>query len=251
MSGKVNKVQSTIRSLELVDELLERDGARVSELADAVEFSKGSVYNHLQTLKDQGYIVQDGDIYRLSLRFLTVGEQVRTQTTLYQMVKPSVKELAERTGDRASFCVEENGEGVFVFTEKGHRAKKTSFTGRRTDLHTQAAGKMILSHLPEDRLEEILDERKLTPQTEYTITDREELLSELAVIREQGVAFNDEEAVNGLRAVAVPVWDKADNIAGAISVAGSTSRFDEERFTEYVPSVLKSVADEIRLQHYY
>jgi len=99
-------------------------------------------------------VIQDGDEYRLSLRFLHLGQGVRTSRTAYQLVKEKVEWLADETGERSQFIVEEQGCGVYMFCELGTDGVQTdSEIGKRIPLHATAAGKAILctSGLPRRR----------------------------------------------------------------------------------------------------
>lgn len=91
--------------------------------------------------------------------------------------------------------------------------------GKRVPLHNIAAGKAILAHLSEERVEEIIGQHGLEEWTERTITDREALFSELETIREQEYARNDGETFEGFRAVASPILHEGE-LLGSIVVSG-------------------------------
>ncbi len=110
-------------------------------------------------------------------------------------------------------------------------------TGEAVYLHNTALGKAILAHLPKERVEEIIDRHGLPSKTDRTITDKKELFETLEGVHERGIAFDDEERINGLRCVAVPILDNGKTI-GAISVSGPKSRMDNERFREGIPNKL-------------
>jgi IclR family acetate operon transcriptional repressor len=106
----------------------------------------------------------------------------------------------------------------------------------------QLLEKAIMAHLPRERVNEIVERHELSASTPNTITDREILDDELARIREEGVAFDDEERIAGLRCVAAPILSKNDRALGAISVAGPSNRVRDDRFTEELPQrVLETV----------
>jgi len=125
--------------------------------------------------------------------------------------------------------------------------KTASYVGDRKHLHCTGVGKAILASLPEERVETIIEERGLPAMTENTVTDREELLAELAEIRERGVAFDDEEILEGLRCVAVPVSNQEKGLLGAISVAGPTSRMKGEQFREELPELVTDTANVVQI----
>jgi len=59
-----------------------------------------------------------------------------------------------------------------------------------------------------------------------------DLFRELAAVRRQGYAVDDEEARMGLRCVAAVVFNDCSEPLAAISVSGMTSRVTEERLPE-------------------
>jgi len=234
-----------IRALE------ELDGARVTELAGHLDLSKGAVYNHLATLRENNYVVKEGDTYKLSLQFLLLGEYVRNQNTLYEIGGPEIENLAEATGEYAHLSTEQHGLGINLHKVRGEKAVgsdyQTAKLQRPDFLHYSATGKAILAYLPEEQVEEIVDRYGLTRKTENTITTREELFDAIERIRERGYAYNDEEEIEGLRAVGAPIRDREGNVLGSLSVSGPTSRMKSDRLHETVPEMVTSTANIIEV----
>ena len=244
------QVQATMTSLEIVEMLRELDGARVTELADALDLSASTVHTHLSTLIETNYVVKSGDIYHLSLHFLGLANYVRNRRNAYAIADSYTDQLARETECRAVFVVEENGRGVYMYTYSGkHAVWKYSTVGKRFHLHQTAAGKAILSQLPRERVIDIVEEWGLPASTENTTTDRSVLLKELDAIENRGVAFNTEEQLNGVKAVGVPVDDSDGRVVGAFSVASPANRMTKDRFNEEIPKTLLGVANEFELEN--
>lgn len=244
-SNRVKTAQTTFKILET---LKEKNEASVTELTEAFDLSKSSLHNYLSTLEQDGYVVKNGNSYRVGLRLLDLGGHARHKQRLYDIAKGEVTTLADDTGELANLLVEEHGKGIYLHRAHGEDAVKTdSYIGQRVHLHNTALGQAILAHLPNDRVNEILDHHGLPPSTENTITERDELFQELERVREEGYALDDEARVKGLRCVAVPIINNNDDIEGAISISGPTSRFRDDRFREDLPEKLQSVANVIEL----
>ena len=244
------QVQATMTSLEIVEMLRELDGARVTELADALDLSPSTVHTHLSTLIETDYVVKSGDIYHPSLHFLGLANYVRNRRNAYAIADSYTDQLARETECRAVFVVEENGRGVYMYTYPGKHAVWTySTVGKRFHLHQTAAGKAILSQLPRERVIDIVEEWGLPASTENTTTDRSVLLKELDAIEDRGVAFNNEEQLNGVKAVGVPVDDSDGRVVGAFSVASPANRMTKDRFNEEIPKTLLGVANEFELEN--
>lgn len=245
---RTGTVKTTGTVISILEKLQELDGARVSELADELDVAKSTVSRHLTTLRELEYLTKEGDEYRLGFRFLDMGQHVRGQKEVYDMAKPIVEEIAEETNERVQFLAEEHGYTVYVHRKRGKHAVMTDpGIGKRTPIHTSAAGKSILAHLPEDRVWEIIDRHGLTAKTEHTIADPDTLFVELEKIREQGYGINDQELLDGLRAIGVPVLGKGKVIAGALSISGPTRRMKKDWLREELADLLLGYANEIEL----
>lgn len=244
-NNPIQAAQTTIRILEV---LRDSDGARVTELAETLDYPKSSIHNYLSTLRQEGYVVKEDDEYHVGLQFLDIGSFARQRRRIYEIAKPEVKELARDTGELANLLVEEHGEGVYIYREQGENAVKVdSYTGQRVHLHNTALGKAILAHMPRERVEKIVDAHGLPATTDNTITTREALYERLEKVRERGVAFDDEERLRGLRCVAAPILTQNGDVEGALSIAGPSSRFRGERFREEIPQRLRNAVNIVEL----
>jgi len=233
--------------LSLIEELGEQDSAGVTELAEALSFPKSTVHYHLDLLHEQGFAVKANGEYRLSLRFLNLGEHTRDRIHLYEVAKPEVERLAEQSNELALLMVEERGYGVYIHKAKGSNAIDIDAPiGRHAHLHNRALGKAILAYKPKDEVKSIIDQHGLPQTSENTITDEEELLEDLAAVREREVSYNDQESIHGFRGIGVPILGE-DEVLGAISIAGPTARMKEKRFEEELPDILQRARNVIEL----
>lgn len=252
MAPKANTITATRTSLRIVEALKRLDGAGLTAVADDLGIAKSTVHNHLQTLMDEGYITNEDGVYRVGLRFLELGEYKRNRMDIYETARPEVASLAEETGEMANAAVEEHGEGVYITRAKGTEAVTVdTYAGKRVNLHCTALGKTILAEFPEERVDAILDEHGLPARTENTITDRAELKTELADIRERGYAYDREERLPGLRCVAAPVVPEDGEFVAAISVSGPTTRIKGDLFHKKIPELLRSAANVIEINLVY
>jgi DNA-binding IclR family transcriptional regulator len=235
-------------SCEIIDTLRERNGAGVTEIANELDVTKGAVYTHLATLEENELVVKENNEYRLSLRFLGLGEHVRNQMQIRDVVEKEIEKLAEESGEVAQFMVKEHGRGVYLHKAEGENAVQTSsFVGDQNPLHSTALGKAILAFLPEERVDQIVDQHGLPAKTPNTITDRDELDEELEQTREEGLAFDHEEIFKGLQCVAAPVIDQQGELIGAVSVTGPTSRMQGSRLKEEIAEMVQHASNVIEV----
>ena len=248
LNDDVRTVQSVQTALDIVDFLATNNGARVTELADALDRSKGTIHSHLATLHENEYVIKDGDEYRLSLRYLHLGETVKDRLGIFETVKDELDDLAAETGELAQFATIEHGRAVYLYKTGGPKAVQTASTvGKREYLHCISLGKAMLAHLPRERVDEIVDQHGLPGYTDQTITTREELYEALDRVKERGYAVDNEEKIEGLRCVAAPVKSTGSEALGAVSISGPSSRMVGERFEDELPSKVMRSANVIEI----
>ncbi|WP_255516649.1 IclR family transcriptional regulator [Haloferax sp. KTX1] len=251
-SHMTEKATRPIRSdetlLAILEALEERTAPSVSDVATHAGVSKSTAHNHLSTLREHGYVVDGDRGYELSLRFLELGESARTNTEIYEVARPHADDISRETRLLVNISVEDRGKGVYLYRTRGDdRIRLSTRAGEVHELHCTATGKALLAHLPERRVESILDRHGLPKRSENTITDRETLRTELAEIRERGYSVDDEEYGQGLRCVGVPVLNGDDAVIGALSASGPATEVVGERLTTELPTHLKRVRNRIEL----
>jgi DNA-binding IclR family transcriptional regulator len=245
-----NPIKAIRTGFEIVNILRELDGAGVTDVAKELDIPKSSVHNYLQTMEEEGYVVQQGTEYHVGLRFLELGAYARNREQVYNVAKPELRHLAEETGEWTNLMVEEQGQGIYLCKETGEEAVKFDVdTGYHVNLHTTALGKAIMAYLPQERVEEIIEWHGLSPSTANSITDRETLFEELDRIQERGIAFDREERLPGVCCAAAPILVQGDDnqVVGAISVSGPKSRMSGQRLEEEIPDMLNRAANVIGL----
>jgi len=98
--------------------------------------------------------------------------------------------------------------------------------GHRNPVHSTALGKVIMAFLSEQQREAILQDYPMIKMTPRTITTRSGFLKHLAVVREQGVAFDVSENIDGVTCVAGPIFDQNNRIVAGLSISGPASRME-------------------------
>jgi len=119
----------------------------------------------------------------------------------------------------------------------------SSRIGDRSPAHCTGLGKALLAHEPEALVRQSLSGalRSFTPRT---ITRMNDLLEELARVRRQGFAVDDEEHELGVVCVAAPVFD-SDRVVAAISASGPADRIRQEMRDEGLTQAVLSAAAEV------
>lgn len=246
------QIKSTGVAFEIVELVMDRDGATLNEVVEELDKPTSTVHDHLQTLTDLGFLLREGNEYHLATKFLEYGGFARTRSRIFQVGESEIQKLAIDTGEHANLMIEENGFGVFLLKQKGSDAVKLdTYEGMRVHLHTTALGKSMLAFMDDDRVDRILGERGLPKITAKTIGDEATLRRELDEIRERGYATDDEERLEGIRCVAAPVSTDDDRVVGAVSISAPKSRMQGKFFQETIPEKVLRTANviEVNMRH--
>lgn len=245
-------MNSAKKLFTIVEELRERNGARVSELATSLDLPKSTIHRHLKTLEELEYVMKTGDIYHVGSQFLYVGTAVHNRETAYAYIEPLIKELATETDERAQFMIEEHGYMVYVHRETGNHAVQTDTQlGKQMPIHATSGGKAILAEMTDGEVEDIIERHGLPKITENTITDEGRFHEELQEIRKNGVSYNDQEYIDDLRSVSVPVIKPNGQPLGAIGISGPLNRFKGDYYRQELPDKLLGVVNEVELNMKY
>lgn len=232
---------------DIIEALRDLENSTVTELATELDLAKSTVHAYLASLEQKEYVVKEGNEYELGLKFYDHGMDILNRVDLIEVARPIMKQTAEESGELVWLIVEEHGRAVYLERAKGDRAVQTSGRrGLRTYLHLLAAGKSMLAHMPEERVEEILDRHGLPQQTSQSITTKEELNDRLEQVRDRGYAYNRGEEVPGVYAIGAPILEEGQIQAG-ISVAGPAARFQDEDYDTQIRNTIIEAANTIEL----
>jgi len=222
----------------------------VSELAKHLSLSTSSVHRLLSTLSDEGVLEQDAETgrYRLGLSVFDMAAAMPKQRTLHEAVLVSMTELRSRTGETVQVGVLDGREVVYVERlDSPNTLRVFTQLGRRAGAHRTSSGKAILAHMPRRRLDQLLSGWALDRQTEFTITDQQNLREELTAIRRRGYAENRQESELGVVSVAAPIREGSGEVVAALSLAGPVERMEENRqlYTEAVVVLARTVSSQM------
>jgi len=198
-----------------------RGAVGVTELAQRAQLDKATTYRLASKLVELGYLVRDDDgKFRLSLHVLDLGFAYLASLDLRTQALPEMRRLHEYDG-AITLSVLDDTDIVYVerISPKGLQASMPVGIGARLPVHCTAMGKVILAYLATDRLAALLDRIDYAKWTERTIGSRTEFEADLERTRRRGFGVTDQEMIDGLRAVASPIFDHHGTPIAGLSVA--------------------------------
>lgn len=236
----------------IVERLKQLHLAGVTELADDIGMAKSSTHKHLKTLEQHDYVVRDGTAYRLSLKFLTLGGFVRDSDPICRTASLHVERIANETDKLTTFAVREGNRGVFThLSNDKYGITDDNPLGQTFYLHQNASGKAMLAELPDEEIDQIVDQTGLPRRTENTVVDRDELFEEIETVRQQGFAISVQERVEGVDAISASVRDPECGTLGAISLTAPGDQLTKESLREMYADLVIETANELELQSRY
>lgn len=242
-------IQAVSHALDLLEQFHDDvDELGVTELSKRLKLHKNNVFRLLATLESRGYIEQNKatENYRLGLKSLELGQTFIKQMGLLRQAKPILERMVEESNETSYVAIYKDNHIVYLdVVETNLTVRVVSRVGSRLPAYCTASGKVHMAFMSDEELDELLAKLSFVQHTPTTITQPDELRAELAKIRDQGYAFDNEELDLGVRCIAAPIRDYTRRIVGAISISGPTMRVSNERSeSELVPLVLQA-SDEL------
>ncbi|HXH03895.1 MAG TPA: IclR family transcriptional regulator C-terminal domain-containing protein [Candidatus Competibacteraceae bacterium] len=225
--------QSLSRGLQLLERLAEaRHGISLVDLAQQVGMAPSTTHRLLTTLEQAGFIQQDEELGRwfVGVKAFTLGNAFLDHCDFVARARPYMHRLMEQAGETVNLAVLDGNEAVFLAqVECREMMRMIVKLGSRAPLHASGVGKALLATMSEEDIAAVLHRRGLPRYTDNTITTPGELREELARIRRQGFARDDEEHAVGLRCMAATLHDHQGKALAAISLSGPRARIPDDR----------------------
>jgi len=221
---KKKPVKSLIKALRMLDTLGDCPGGLgITDLSVAVKAPKSSVHRLVSTLETAGYVTFDPPTSKYSVgnRVARLAEQLNHQSSLLTFAMPMLEQLTRECHEASHLAIMQGTEVVYVSHEESKEPVRISFgMGHRAPAHCTALGKVFLSGLAESEVLMLYqNQRRLDRATPQTKTSLRELLAELTVVRRDGIAYDNEEYMIGLRCMAAPIRDFSTRIIAATSLS--------------------------------
>ncbi len=241
------RIQSVARALSIVDILASVGGElALHEVATRSNLPKSTVHGLISTLKDFGYIQQSSFTgkYRLGIRIFEIGSIVAQGWEVRSVAAPYIEQLLEEMGEAVHLVILDKFEVLYIDKrEKAGALRIVSEVGMRLPAHCTGVGKVLMAHLSLEERRELIRRKGLPRFTRNTLTDPAELETELARIREQGYAVDNEEIMDSLRCIAAPIRSQPGDVISAISLSGPISRLSGEKFAKAIRRVTETASE--------
>jgi IclR family acetate operon transcriptional repressor len=240
-------VQALDRALVVLKVLAERGGMSLTELAEAAGQAPATAYRLLSTFEAHGLVEfqPSRQLWFVGQEAFRIGSAFLARTSLVEQARAVMRELMLATGETANLAIAEGGQVVFISQVETHEPIRAFFPpGTRGPIHASGIGKALLAYQPPEVIARIVGEQGLAAFTARTVTDPARLAEELARIRAQGWAIDDEERTEGMRCIAAPIFNEFREATAGVSISGPTVRMARAGSAEHGARV-RAAADRI------
>lgn len=232
-----DSVSSVLKVFGILQALGDEREIGITELSQRVMMSKSTVYRFLQTMKSLGYVDQEGESekYTLTLKLFELGAKALQNVDLIRSADIQMREISRLTRETIHLgALDEDGIVYIHKIDSMYNLRMHSRIGRRNPLHSTAIGKVLLAWGEQNDVDALLAAMQFTRSTEHTVMDAPSLVKVLDQVRSQGYGEDNEEQEQGLRCIAVPVFDRFGVVIAGLSISFPTIRFSEESKNDYV-----------------
>jgi IclR family transcriptional regulator, KDG regulon repressor len=239
---KGDTVQSVDRALAILGIVSQHNQIGITDICKSLDLNKTTVYRLLSTLMNNGYIeqVKGSNKYRCTFKLFEMGNKRIQDLDLLEEAKPALEKLADLTKETVHLVVEEGTEIVYIHkVESTNTIRMHTWVGKKNPMYRTAVGKAILAFSDKEKAIDIWNKSEIVQNTPYTITNIDDFLEQLVLVRKNGYAIDNEETEIGIRCVAAPILDFSKNVIGALSISIPTIRFPENEIEIYGNQVKK------------
>lgn len=229
----------------------------VSEVSRLLDLNKSTVYAILNTLAYHGFVERDEETkkYRLGPALFHLGSLVRPRVNLRDVAHPFILDLAGQVDATVILGSYTTDDDVLILdsAEPDFDMKISASVGTRVPHSAGVFGKIFHAAMDGETLSRLLAARPLRPYTPQTIVDLAEYQQELERVRATGIAEEDQEYLDGVRAIGVPIVNREGQVIAALIVTGFSRHLDDAKMAllrERLPAVGRRISELLGAQEW-
>lgn len=220
-------------------------GMSLAELATATGLARPTVRRILLTLRELGYVRADGAGFALTPRVLELGVAYVRSMGLWEVARPHMERLSERTNESVSVAQLDGSDIVYVARVAVPKiVTLTVQIGTRFPALPTSLGKVLLAALSPAEVDQVLAEPSRSGLVPRWRPDRAEREAVLREVRARGWALTDEQLAFGIRSVAAPIRDGSGKVVAALNVNAHAAETSVQQLVEqHLPLLLRTAGE--------
>jgi len=239
-------IEALARGLEVITAFQpHRPVMSLTDVANTTGLARPTARRILLTLAELGYVRQQGGGFMLTPRVLDLGVAYVRSMGLWDVARPHLEQLVERTNQSCSIAQLDGPDIVYVARVSVPKIVTLAVQiGTRFPALPTSLGKVLLAALPPEEVAHILAEPSRSGLHAMWQPDRAEWESELREVRARGWAMTDEQLAKGIRSVAAPLRDGAGRVIASVNVNAHAAETPvEELLHDYLPLLLQAAGE--------
>jgi DNA-binding IclR family transcriptional regulator len=227
-----SSIQVIERMMSLLDALAHHTAAvNLKQLAAETTLHPSTAHRILGVMVDSRLVdrIEPGT-YRLGIRLLELGNLVKSRISVRQEALPFMQVLHQELGETVNLSVRHDDEVVYIErTAPGNSMMRVvQIIGARAPLHITAVGKVFLAQDGVGSCTEYAKRTGLPRYTDHTLTDSDSLGREIESVRNQGYAFDNEEAEKGVSCIGAGIFNDEGRLVAGLSVSAPSDRLKKD-----------------------
>lgn len=237
-------VGALVKGLEVIRSFsAENSEMTMAQVAQITGLSRATARRSLLTLQSMGYVkLQDRD-YSLTPKVLELGYSYLSGLTFVERLDPIIAEAARLTGESCSLSVLNDLEVVYVARRtNNHIMSVTLNVGTRLPASLTSMGRVLLSQQNDTELAATCARFEYPALTRQSVTSPEALYDLVKKAQAQGWALVDQELEEGLRSLAVPLYNGRGQLVAALNVGCSALKVSTGKMINEYLAILQEAA---------
>jgi len=247
-TSEQQNIPTNLRLLIVLEELAEV-GVPITptEVNAKLKLPKPTVHRLFHTLEQEGFLQRDidGRSYSPGRRLRKLSVNVLSSLRVRTVRLTILNELAESIGETCNIATPDRDAMVYLDRVETKWPLRIQLpVGTSVPFHCTASGKLYLASLLPNHFEKFLTSAKLEPKSSKTVTDPADLRTEIERIRKQGFSTDDQEFMDEMVAVAVPIRDDQGRLLSTLAVHAPIQRVTIDDLKGHLPR-LNAAATEL------
>ena len=234
MVGTKMRVESAARTFHIIVAVARSaNGLAAKDIAAELGLPRQVVYHLLHTLTQvQALAKGEGGLYTLGMGVMPLVGAFSRHVSPQAHLLPLVKRISAETGEMAYAAGWIGDEIMVVATASGSNPIQATEValGNCGYANARASGKLLLALADETQRNAFLSRNPPRKKTPASIIDLQALGREFEHIRAQGYAIDDEEFVEGLCCLAVPLVQSGGLFALGLSAPKAVFLANKDRY---------------------
>lgn len=252
INDNYEKSSAALRALSILETVAKSSTPMTAtEINAELKLPKPTIHRLCTMLENEGYLQPrlDGRGYLPGRRLSTMATGVFSNNDHWRTERHGIlRRLSEEVGETCNISIPDGSEMVYFDRVETHWPLRIQLKKNdRVPIYCTASGKLFLNNLPSSKRSRLLAKLHFEQYTDNTLTDASKLKEELKRLSAQDIGVDNEEFMQGMVAIAVPLRSDEGSFYGALAMHAPSARMSMEEALSHIPKLQSSASDLVEL----